>query len=104
MPVDPAGAMAGLAVGTWTEALPIDDQVPAIAFHFDAPSSRPPQAVILCVAEPGEGFSFDHVRLTVSQVLRRAQQRMVGPEIVEGFGQYIPATYLPDNLEAGAST
>lgn len=100
----PSGPLAGLALSSWTDALPVEHQMPAVALHFDAPSSRAPQAVILCVAEPTTGFSFDVVRRTVSQTLEMAQQRMVGLETLEGFGQYVPAIYLPDGLEPGVAS
>jgi hypothetical protein len=101
---DPSGPMAGLALSSWTEALPVEHQMPAVALHFDAPSSRAPQAVILCVADPVTGFSFDLVRQTVSQTLKVAQWRMVGLETLDGFGQYVPAIYLPDGLEPGVAS
>jgi hypothetical protein len=101
---DPSGPMAGLALSSWTEALPVEHQMPAVALHFDAPSSRAPQAVILAVADPTDGFSFDGVRHIVSQTLQMAQWRMVGLETLEGIGQYVPAIYLPDGLEPGVAS
>jgi hypothetical protein len=98
---DPTLPMTGLALSSWTEAIPVEDQMPAVALHFDAPSSRAPQAVILGVANPTTGFSFDVVRGIVSQTLQLAQRRMVGPETLQGIGQYVPAIYLPDGLEPG---
>jgi hypothetical protein len=101
---DPTRPMAGLAFSSWTEALPVEDQMPAVALHFDAPSSRAAQAVILCVANPTTGFSFDVVRGIVSQTLLLAQRRMVGLETLQGIGQYVPAIYLPDGLEPGVAS
>ena len=62
--------------------------------HFDAPSARAPQAILLCAARPDEGFAFEVVRDMVKQTFDLARRRMVGPETLEGLGQFLPAAYL----------
>ena len=46
-------ARAGLVLGASTEAIPGRRQTAGLAVHFDAPSARAPQAILLCSAEPG---------------------------------------------------
>jgi hypothetical protein len=89
-----AGATAGLVLSTWTEAVPRRGQDAGMAVHFDAPSARAPQAILLCAAEPPDGFEFEVVRDMVKQTFDLARLRMVGPETLEGLGQFLPAAYL----------
>ncbi len=37
------------------------------------------------------------------QTLELAQLRMVGPETLQGLGQYLPAAYLPGDTDPGGS-
>ncbi|MGI8332712.1 hypothetical protein ACRYCC_22395 [Actinomadura scrupuli] len=89
-----AGPVAGLVVSTWTEAVPRRGQDAALAVHFDAPSARAPQAILLCAAGPAGGFEFEVVRDMVKQTFDLARRRMVGPETLSGLGQFLPAAYL----------
>jgi hypothetical protein len=89
-----AGPLAGLVLGTWTEAVAQGAHDAGFAVHFDAPSARAPQAVLLCVADPEGGFDFERVRDMVRQTLDLARRRMVGPETLLGLGQFLPAAYL----------
>jgi hypothetical protein len=95
-----AGAVAGIVLGTWTEAVPRRDQDAGLAVHFDAPSARAPQAILLCAATPQDGFSFEVVRDVVKQTFDLARRRMVGPETLDGLGQFLPAAYLHDDTTA----
>lgn len=91
-----AGAVSGLVLSTWTEAIPGRGQDASLAVHFDAPSARAPQAILLCAATPKDGFSFEVVRNVVKQTFDLARSRMVGPETL-GLGQFLPAVYLHDD-------
>jgi hypothetical protein len=102
MPSFTGGAVAGLVLGAWTEALPRSRQTAGVAFHFDAPSSRAPQAILLCTAASENGFDFALVRDSVKQTLDLARLRMVGPETLQDLGQYLPATYLHLDTSPGA--
>ena len=42
-------AVLGLVIDSWTDALPNVHQHAALAFNFDAPGARPPQAMLLVV-------------------------------------------------------
>jgi hypothetical protein len=89
-----ADGVRGLVLATWTEAVPHTHQTAGLAVHFDAPSARAPQAILLCSAEPGRGFDFELVRDVVVQTFELARARMTGPETLLDVGQYLPATYL----------
>jgi hypothetical protein len=88
------GPVAGIVLSTWTEAVPRRGQDAGLAVHFDAPSARAPQAILLCAATPRDGFGFDVVRDVVKQTFDLARKRPVGPETLDGLGQFLPAAYL----------
>ncbi len=92
-----AGPLAGLVLSTWTEAVPRRGQDAGLAVHFDAPSARAPQAVLLCATKSQDGFAFTVVRDMVKQTFDLARSRMVGPETLEGLGQFLPAAYLDED-------
>ena len=52
-----AGMAAGLVVDEWAEVLPADEAVTGVALNYDAPASRPPQAMLLAL--PPEGSQLD---------------------------------------------
>ncbi|HMI82545.1 MAG TPA: hypothetical protein VK550_00560 [Polyangiaceae bacterium] len=95
--------LAGLVVGGWNEAIPRSTPAAGLAVHYDASSTRAPQAVLLCVARDDLGFDFGGVRDNIAEALALARLRMVGPESLLNLGQYLPATYLPNTIHAGAA-
>lgn len=98
----PAGSkLAGLVLDAWSEVIPDTRTTSGIAVHFDAPSARAPQTWLLAVPPAEKRWSHDAVLTLVRQTLDRARQRAVGPEEIEGFGQYLPATYLADATDPG---
>jgi hypothetical protein len=95
------GALQGLVVDEWTEVIPRDEQPGAIAFHFDAPTSQAPQAVLLAVPPTGEEWSFDVITNTVRETFEWARLRAVGPETLTTVGQYLPAVLSDAALSPG---
>jgi hypothetical protein len=98
------GAAAGLVLGTWTEAIPHGRRTAALGVHYESPSARAPQAILLCSAEEETGFSFELVRDLLVQTLDLAGIRMVGPQAVGALGQFLPATYLNGAIPAAEAT
>jgi hypothetical protein len=101
--VPSTSTIAGLAIDSWTEVIPDSSTTTGIAVHFDAPSARPPQAWLLGVPPRNNTWTFDDVIGLLRQSLTRARQRAVGPNELEGLGQYLPATYLAETTDAGPS-
>jgi hypothetical protein len=94
-------AVAGLVLDAWTEVIPDRTVTTGIAVHFDAPSAQPPQALLLAVP-PAEGpWDTPQILALVRQTLDRARQRAVGPEEIDGYGQYWPPIYLGDDADPG---
>jgi hypothetical protein len=93
--------LVGLALDAWTEVIPDRTVTTGIAVHFDAPSAQPPQALLLAVP-PAEGpWDVEQVLGLVRQTLDRARQRAVGPDEIDGHGQYLPSIYLDDAADPG---
>jgi hypothetical protein len=100
-PAPTADRFAGLVLDTWTEVIPDRRATTGLAVHFDAPSSRAPQACLLAVPPTTGGWDFDRVLTLVRQTLDRARQRAVGPAAIEGWGQFVPAALLGADADPG---
>jgi hypothetical protein len=91
-------AVAGLQFDSWNEALPADRVTAGASFHYDAPLSRPPQAVLLAVpADPARAsWDFDSLLATINETLELSKLRLVGPnELPATVNALFPATELP---------
>jgi hypothetical protein len=95
-----AGAIAGLLVDDWVEAIPERTAPTSITFHYDAPAARPPQAIVLAVDEGAgkTGWSVDALVTTVVEAFELAKLRMLRPDQIAGHGAVLPTTFLPRNL------
>ena len=99
-----AGVGAGLLVDEWVERIPATRQTTGVAFHFDAPASRPPQALLLAVTPDDEtAWSFDLVVATLMQTLEDARVRAVSPQALSAWGHHLPAIFPPTSLQTKAS-
>ena len=92
--------VAGLMVDTWIEQIPAPDLMTGVAMHFDAPTSRPPQSMLLMVPPKGESWNFKLVLDTLVETLEAAQLRAVDPDILDIYGHHFPAIYAPTELDA----
>lgn len=92
------GSLCGLLFDAWSETIPRTDQATAIAVHHDAPSARPPQAVLLATVGAGEErFTPELVAEQLRYTLELAKLRALGPIDLE-LGQILPAVYLPGGM------
>jgi hypothetical protein len=97
---DPGSSWAGLLVDSWPERVPSGTQTAAVAFHYDEPAARAPQAMLLAAC-PDLRRGWDDA--TLAQVLREtldlAGVRAVDLSSLGEAGQLLPALYFPFNLE-----
>lgn len=92
----PGTSVNGYLVDTWTEARPTGTATTGVAFRYDEPSARPPQAVLLAVLpDPSAGWDLGTLNATVLEALELAKLRLVAPPSVAG--QFLPATFLAQN-------
>ncbi len=94
-PLD-GSAMSGLLFDAWSEPVPHSDVMTGVAVHFDSPSARPPQAVLLATVPTAPGFNVDEVVGILRDTLDMARCRAVGTETLAGLGHYVPALFLPE--------
>jgi hypothetical protein len=108
-PFKPAEPLAGLMLDEWTETVPEAEVTTGLAFNYDAPGARPPQAVLLAVAPPGaERWRLETLEQTLLETLELAQLRALDPQALGGdeiLRRALPALYVSANLAGeGLST
>jgi hypothetical protein len=93
-------AVTGLLVDEWVEVTPGSTEHTGIAFHFDAPASRPPQAILLAVPPDDEThWDIETVENIVTETLELARLRMVTPaQLDDRVSQFLPALYFALNI------
>ena len=98
--------LAGLFIDAWHETVPNADETTGVAFHFDAPGARPPQAILVAVPPAAEtpAWSVDALLDTVVEAHDLARIRAVGPRQLEWLGTMLPAIYLPDSFSPDIPT
>ena len=96
---DPNQALAGLSVDAWAEVIPSAEHTAGVAFHYDAPGARPPQAVLLAVHPdlPPARWTLQYLLETVQETITLARLRTVTLRELDGLAGLIPALYLPNN-------
>jgi hypothetical protein len=102
-PLQAGGPLAGLVVDEWSEVIPHHREHTGLAFHYDAPNARPPQAVLLAVppTEYQPTWDLETLEATVLEALDLARLRAVDPEAlagVPGVDHFLPALCFALNL------
>jgi hypothetical protein len=96
---DPTGPLAGLFVDAWAEVIPSAEHTAGVAFHYDAPGARPPQAVLLAVHPdlPPERWNLQYLLETVQEAITLARVRTITLRELDGLAGLLPALFLPNN-------
>jgi hypothetical protein len=91
---DPVLAIAML--DSWTETIPSKEQTVTAAFGFNAPASRPPQAILLAVP-PVDNVPLDSETLLdiVAETRELAHARMASPRDLHALAAALPMTTVP---------
>ena len=99
---DPANqnSYAGLLVDEWPERIPSRKENAAVAFHYEEPKARAPQALLLGVCPDGRSTWDDDLVLGVlEEALELTKIRAVDLDSVQEVGQILPALYFTLNLQ-----
>ena len=94
VPFDAAADQCGLLLDEWTEVLPGTQETTGIAFHYDRPSSEPPQSWLLVVPpDPAAAWTFADVVDAVGETLDLARLRAVEPDDLDAlpWARFLPA-------------
>jgi hypothetical protein len=101
--LDAAQPMCGLVVDEWVEVIPGATELTGVAFHFDEPGSRAPQAVLLAVPpDDRPAWDVESLASVVLQTLELAKLRTVDLDVIGEGGHVLPGLYLAFNA-AGAT-
>jgi hypothetical protein len=101
-----ASTYAGLMIEEWPERIPGNQGSSAVAFHFEEPSARAPNALLLAVCPTQQELWDDPMlQAILAETLQLAKIRTVDLASVGSVGQILPALYFALNLqEATIST
>jgi hypothetical protein len=101
VPFAPGDDQCGLLLDEWPELVPAPDVVSGVAFHYDRPSSQPPQTMLLALPSAVTGrWRWDDLVLLLNETLDAAKARGVEPAQVDGsdYAQLLPATLMAVTL------
>jgi hypothetical protein len=96
-------ALSGLLFDAWAEPVPKPEVMTGVAVHFDSPSARPPQAVLLMTVPPEPGFNVDEIVRIVRDTLDMTRCRAIGTETLDELGHYLPGLFLPEGYEVATT-
>ncbi|WP_127507597.1 hypothetical protein [Actinoplanes solisilvae] len=91
---DPGRTYSGILVDEWVETVPGTSETTGLAFHYDRPSSEPPQVLLLVTPPRFTGaWQWDDLVDTLTETLDAARMRLVEPDQVAGTGlaKFLPA-------------
>lgn len=92
--------LAGIVAATWVDAIPRADQQTGLAVHFDSPSARPPQAILLSMLDKPEKMATDdQVYDQLIGTLELTRLRAIGADRIAQLGHIAPATFLPGTVQ-----
>jgi hypothetical protein len=96
------GTLAGVIVDQWGEAVPSTTETTGVSFHFDAPGARAPQTVLIATpTDRGAAtWTVDALTATVREAVALARIRPLDIDDIDVAARFLPAAYLPFNLEA----
>jgi hypothetical protein len=91
---------AGLLVDEWPERIPSTQENAAVAFHYEEPKARAPQALLLGVC-PDERRVWDDDLIIgiLEEALELTKIRTVDLDSIQQVGQILPALYFSLNLQ-----
>lgn len=92
---DAGGELCGVLVDEWTETLPTTTEDTGLTFHYDRPSSEPPQALLLAVSPRSTGrWQWKDLVDTLLETLAMAKGRAREPRQIErtAYARFLPAT------------
>lgn len=113
--------VAGLLIDEWVEVVPSKEEITGLTFHYNAPQSRAPQAILLAIApNDNKEWSLEMLTDTLLETLELAKLRMVdltclldtkrdsaksdldtscgvNSDALSDAGQFLPALYFPQS-------
>jgi hypothetical protein len=98
MPAAADVAVSGLLIDEWTERVPAASETTGLAFHYDEPEARAPQAILIAVApNTSRAWDLDALEAVLLETLDLSKLRMVDADAMVELDQYLPAIYVATN-------
>jgi hypothetical protein len=89
----------GFVIEDWVEVIPNATETTAVGFHFDNPGAEAGQAILVVPPSTvGGNWKPSDVWATLSETFDLATYRAVDLERVGGYGQFLPAIYVSNNV------
>lgn len=105
-PFRPAQPLAGLFVDEWVEVIPSTEEVSGVAFNYDSPGARPPQAILVAVAPTGaQRWELETLEKILLETFELAQLRALDPQALSEdvlLQRALPALYVSLNVAGEA--
>ncbi|MFZ1925408.1 MAG: hypothetical protein WAU42_04605 [Solirubrobacteraceae bacterium] len=96
-----ATAYAGLLVDEWLDRIPAATSTSGVSFHYEEPTSRAPQAMLLALCpDARQTWDLGLVQTILDETFELAKCRAVDLASIREVGQILPALYFPFNLQA----
>ncbi len=94
-----------IVMDEWTELVPSAKETTGVAFHFDQPSTCPPQAILLAVApDRSKPWDMDTIRAILAETLDLSKLRTVDREAIVELHHFLPALYFALNAAGDTIT
>lgn len=91
--------VSALAVDSWVDTVPEQEETTAITFHLNSPDAAPPQAALLALSpDPAVRWTWETLSDVVLETIDLARLRAVGPEDVPVLGHVLPTSMLAHNV------
>jgi hypothetical protein len=93
--VDATRSLVGLLADEWTEVVPSAQETTGLVFHFDQPSARAPQAILVAVPPSGQTpWDLETLEATLLETLELARLRAIDPAALSEAAPFLPALYF----------
>ena len=88
-------AVGALVVDDWTEVVPRDREVAALAVNTNRPGAEAPQAILIAVPpDRAAAWTVDSLHDVLEETFEQAEARLVDPPALDRYGQLLPALLL----------
>jgi hypothetical protein len=95
---DAFAPIAGLVVDEWVETLPSPTETTGLAFHFDQPDARAPNALLIAVPpDPRRPWDIATLEKILLETLDLVKVRAVDTHALTDLGQFLPALFFAFN-------
>ena len=79
-----SGLHVGLVFDEWNEIIPVKEETTGVAFHYDQPNAKAPNALLLAVPPKQSGnWTFENLLDTVTETFESMKKRAVEPDHLE---------------------